>query len=444
MHSNHRRLGALAGIITAGLLLAGCSGGGGGAGGDAAAATPGKIAGTLTILEQGTSGSLSGDPVTQAFEKKYPTVKVKVVYDPSTSWQTFFANTQTKLASGQKFDLVYLPTEGEKLFASKGLLTPLDSWASRDKTTMDAFYSSANKTIIKDAQTFASVGGHTYFIPYLFNTMGMYINKSTFQKAGVAIPSADWTWDDFRSTCEKLKTAGVKFCFQPDPGFFSGIEPWLLSNGAGVLNKDWTKATTDTPNAVQAVTFVRGLVKDGLAPAPSNSTNSSSDPNALFANGQIAMMGGGSWIASSLTQAKTPLADMQIVPWPKGTQNGSPVGWGALGLMKSSQNKEAAWDYIKFELSPQIQDLIGKTRYNGAIPVLESSVDKSLPVQPAGFKYLYDALDYSTPVPGPPASVQVQTDTGSTYTSILSGNIDPAAGMKQLASKLNADLASGK
>lgn len=443
MNKANGRLIAVAGMVTLGLVLGGCASGSGGS--DAtAAAKPGKISGTLTILEQATAGALAGDPVTAAFEKKYPNVKVKVVYDPSTGWQTFFANTQTKLASGQKFDLIYLPTEGEKLFASKGLLNPLDSWTARDKTTMDAFYASANKTVIKSANTFASVGGKKYFIPYLFNTMGMYVNKATFAKAGVPLPSADWTWADFRATCEKLKAAGTRFCFDPNTSFFQGISPWLLSNGAGVLNEDWTKAVTDSPKAIEAVTFVRGLVKDGLVPTPSSSTNSSNDPNTLFANGQIAMMGGGSWIASSLLAAKTPLEDMQVLPWPTGAQQGTPVGWGALGMMKSGQNKEAAWEYIKFELSPQIQDLIGKTRYNGAIPVLESSVDKSLSVQPAGFKYLYDALNYSTPVPGPPASVQVQTDTGSAYTSILSGSIDPAAGMKELATKLNADLAATK
>ncbi len=449
MNINGRRFRAtIVGVVAAAFVLAGCSSNvSAGGSQQTAVPNPGKASGTLNILEQGqSSGTPTTDPVTAAFEKKYPNVKVKITYDPSTDWKTFFSNTQTRLASGKHYDLIYLPTEGQRLFASKGLVVPLNSWISRDKTAMDVFYASANKTIVNDAKSLASTDGSTYFIPAIFNTMGMYLNKATFEKAGVAVPSADWTWSDFMNTCKELKAAGVQFCYNSDNGFFTGIEPWLTTNGANVLNADWSQATADTASAIAAVSFARSLVADGLAPTPSTTTGSNFDVAALVAQGKIAMTGGGSWITDSLKAAKLPLSNMEILPWPKGSQSGSPVGWGSYGLMKSSQNKELGWDYIKFELSPQAQDMIGTTAMAsyGAAPVVKSSFDKGLggTFYPEGYQYLYQALDYATPVPGPAAAVQVESDTGSAYSSILAGNTSPSDGMKQLNTKLTADIAA--
>ena len=438
-----RRRATLVGLTTtAVLVLAGCSGTPEGGGQQTAAQTPGEVSGTLTILIQGSADTAAkSDVLAEGFKKEFPDVTVKTEYDPSTNWQQFFTNVQTRLAAGKEYDLIYLPTEGERLFASKGLLTPLDTWIERDEAEMDAFYAEANASIVEDAKALASTDGRTYFIPYIYNTMGMYVNRATFEKAGVALPGPDWTWDDFRKTCEQLKAAGVEFCFNAETGFFTGIEPWLKTNGASVLNEDWTRATTDDPKAIESVSFVRGLVQDGLAPEPGGSNSTNFDPNALFSQGKIAMVGGGAWITTSLLDAGVPMGDMQIVPWPKNTQNGSPVGWGGLGLMKTSPNKEAAWQYIKYLLSPEAQDTIGEQRYNGALPVLKSSIEKAAPSNVEGYSYLYDALDYATPVPGPAAAVLVQQVTADAYTSVLSGNTTPEEGMKELNTKLQDAIA---
>ena len=182
-------------------------------------------------------------------------------------------------------------------------------------------------------------------------------------------------------------------------------------------------------------------MQDGLAPEPGGSNSTNFDPNALFSQGKIAMVGGGAWITTSLLDAGVPMGDMQIVPWPKNTQNGSPVGWGGLGLMKTSPNKEAAWQYIKYLLSPEAQDTIGEQRYNGALPVLKSSIEKAAPSNVEGYSHLYDALDYATPVPGPAAAVLVQQVTADAYTSVLSGNTTPEEGMKELNTKLQDAIA---
>ncbi|MCU1477087.1 MAG: extracellular solute-binding protein [Subtercola sp.] len=436
-HKSRRRLSlAFASLAVSATMLVGCSAASGGGVESTAGPADSKIGGTLTFLAQGDAATAKNDPLAAEFEKKYPDVDVKIEYSATKTWDAFFSDLQTRLAAGKNYDLIYLPTEGERLLASKGLVQPLDSWIARDKSEMDAFYADANPTIVEDAKEKSSTDGSTYYIPYLFNTMGMYVNKSTFENAGVPLPTAGWTWDDFRATCEALQKASVQYCFDASSGYFDGISPWLATNGADVMNADWDQATADTPQAIEAATFTRGLVADGLTPVPGGSY----DQNALFAQGKIAMIGGGAWPTTSLLAANLKLSDFEIVPWPTQTQQGSPVGWGAQAMLKSSNNKEAAWAYIKFLTSPEAQDLIGANRLNDAIPVLQSSIDKAKATNPEGYSYLFDALDYATPVPGPAAALAVQQTVQEKYLSILTGNSSPEQGMKDMNSAISDEI----
>lgn len=421
-----------AGALVCSMVLASCSGSGSGSRVTAAEEKPSSFEGELNLLIGGDAPQ-GEDPLVASFEADNPDLDVNAEYIPVIAWEEFFAAVQTRLAGGAKYDLIYLPTEGEKLFVSKQLVAPLDSWLDRDDAELQEFYADANPSILEAAKRLGSDDDQTYYLPFIFNTMGMYLNKSVFEEAGVPLPDPDWTWDDFRATCEQLSGAqSLEYCFGASPEFFAGIEPWLTTNGANVLDAEWKTATADTPEAIESVSFVRGLVEDGLAPVPGGEY----DAAALFHQDKLAMVGGGAWITSQILGAGASLDDMAIVPWPQNAQHGSPVGWGAWGMMRDAANPEAAWEFIKSMLSPEMQRTIGEQRVNGAIPVLNSAVDSAVEVNPEGYRYLFDALDYATPVPGPSAAALVQQSTVETYTNILTGSVSPEEGMAALQEKL--------
>jgi len=434
MNVKRMTLGALAGLAATALVLTGCSSG------DTPSATaapepPAQVDGTLNVLLQGDAPP-GDDPLITEFQAAYPDVDVKMEYIPGADWESFFSSVLTRLASGKKYDLIYLPTEGERLFVSKGLLTPLDSWIDRDEAELEDFHANANQTILDDAQRLASDGDDTYFIPFIFNTVGMYLHKPTFEAAGVELPAPDWSWDDFLATCEALDAAQVDYCYAARTDFFAGIQPWLTTNDANVLNEDWTEATANTPEAIEAVGFVQDIVERGYSPIPGGKY----DMASLFTQGKIAMQGGGAWVTTELLDAGASLEDFAIVPWPQNAGLGSPVGWGAWGMMKDTQNPEAAWALIKFMLTPEMQDQIGEKRINSALPVLGTSIEHALATNPEGYQYLYEALDYATPVPGPDAAVLVQQATTEIYTNILTGNVAPDSGMNDLDQRISDAL----
>jgi ABC-type glycerol-3-phosphate transport system substrate-binding protein len=426
-----RAISGLSAIAVLGLALTGCS-----AAEPTSTSTQGtpdtedtQISGTLNLYTQGDqSAAVTESVLTQAFQAKYPNVKVVTQFSASTSWDAFFTDLQTAIAGGANLDLVYVPTEGQRLFAGKGLIEPLDSYLERDQADMVEFNTGANASILKMAKEKASTDGQTYFIPYLYNTMGVYYNKQVFAQADVEAPSGSWTWDDLENTMAQLKAAGVQYPFSLDNGLFTGISPWLLTNGANVLNDDWSESTINSPAAVEAVDFAAKIVADGYSPIPGGKFN----VNQQFAQGNVAMFGGGAWPTGGLLSSGLELDDFGIAPWPKNVRQGSPVGWGSQGLLASSENKEAGWAYIKFLTSPEAQDLIGLNRLNSALPILESSIDKASSVYPEGYKYLFDALDYSSAIPGPSASIAIQQAVQDTYLSILTGQQRPEEGMKKL------------
>ena len=52
--------------------------------------------------------------------------------------------------------------------------------------------------------------GTYYGVPKDKDTVGLVCNKEMFDAAGVAYPTADWTWDDLVSASEKIYEATGK------------------------------------------------------------------------------------------------------------------------------------------------------------------------------------------------------------------------------------------
>lgn len=54
----------------------------------------------------------------------------------------------------------------------------------------------------------APADGVKYAVPFYGYWEGMYVNKKVCEEAGVEIPGADTTWEQFMETCQKIKDAG--------------------------------------------------------------------------------------------------------------------------------------------------------------------------------------------------------------------------------------------
>jgi len=381
--------------------------------------------------------------VVAGFKKTHPTVTMDFIFLPQQTWGAFFAGVQTRLIGGEKYDLVNIPTEGQRLFASKGVIEPLDAYISHDKSSIAALLADIDPKVLTEIKQHSSPNGQTYYLPYGFNTMTMWYYKPLFQAAGVPFPANNWTWNDFLHAAERIAKpsapAGKQvYAYNFKNGIFAGLDPWLSTNGASLLNTSWSAPAINSPRAIEALQFQRMMVARKLVPTPGGQFD---EPTAM-AQGRLAMAGCGWWYLPNF-QALHDVSKFGMAPWPRKTQQGSPVGYGAIAMFKQSQNKELAWEFIKYMLSTPVQETFARTAFVGGAQSIRRSVATG-PIAraagPTGYANLYDALEYATIVEGITQYNTLETNVDNMYQQILVGNVSPASGLQQLSASIQPIL----
>jgi multiple sugar transport system substrate-binding protein len=393
-----------------------------------------KSNGELTVAMLGSASSNA--TVLKSFEmfQKDSGIKTTPVFINVSTWVDFFQQVEIRLAGGTSIDTMNMATEGQRLFASKKALAPLNPYIAKDQKLVNEFYADVNPRTIAQIRKYDSFGGNTYYLPWGYNTMGIWYNRATFKAAGLSDPDPNWNWDEFLTAATKLTKAPSNFGMNLVVDVFGGLEPWVFTNGGQVLNESWTKCVINNPRAVEAVTFARNLVKNGIAPAPGGTYNEFT----AFTQGTLGMFGAGMWPYNTFITTGG-IKNMAIVPWPKKTQQGSPVGTGAFPILEGSKHKDEAWEFIKYSLTPSFQ-LHQAAPLQGGVP-LRNSVARSrefLKPLPPGAEYLVDALNYATPVVGVDNASAVEAAIDSAWQEILTGAVSPGSGLAQLEAKCNS------
>jgi multiple sugar transport system substrate-binding protein len=380
----------------------------------------------------------SWDVLFTSFKKKYPQVDFKANAISSDNWAVFADTVATQLAGGAKYDVLNLATEGALLFADKGVVLPLDDLIKRDKVAMDAVLADTHPRLVEFGKKYGLPDGNTYYIPSGgMNCMAAWVNKEVFAKAGVDLPTDDWTWDEFLKAGRAIKSKTGAFMFPVTAEYFVGIMPWLTTNGASTMNEDWTIATCDTPQAIEAAAFARQLVVEKLSPPPGGTF----DRFELGIQGKLAVFGGGRWPVLAVRAAKA-VDKYEIFDFPhKGANRGSPVGWAAFPIMKSSSNIDASWEFVKYLSTFEGAAVFAKSG-GTASPCLRSVAESQdyLADSPVGTEKLFKALDYATAIPSPIKGNLAQRVIEDNWAQIISGNIKPEAGMKKMQEAVSALL----
>ncbi|PLS86299.1 MAG: sugar ABC transporter substrate-binding protein [Actinobacteria bacterium] len=397
----------------------------------------GGASGAVTFTVWGDAEAAAGyKTLVDAFKKEHPNIDLRIQPVPGESWAGFFDAVSTRIAGGQIPDVIRVATEGQRLFTSRGLVEPLDPYIDTDRGELQEFFDDVHPNLMEWTRSLSSTDGKTYYLPHGFNTMCMWYSKPLFQQAGLKEPTDDWTWNDFLYAAEKVTKPGRVFGMHMPPAYFSGAMPWLLTNGASTMNADWTKSTVADPKAIQAANFMRSLIEKGISPKPGGEY----DAFGAMAQGRLAMFGAGRWPTGAMRELNY-VDKIGIVAWPQKERKGSPVGWDAHPIMKDSQNKDAAWEFVKFLASKRAQEI--EVLQGGATVPPRRSVAQSeafLGNAPEGMTKLYEALSYATPIPSPNKGNVIERDIIDTFTQILAGNAKPEQALKELDQKIQANL----
>lgn len=427
-------------IATTGVLVAGCSGGGGGDPSSSAGGGGGD-SGELTFVYLGDADQQKAfNALFAEFNKKNPDIKLKAQGIPAGNWADYSNTVATRLAGGQTIDIIQVATEGQRLFASKGVLEDLGPYIAQDQQLVDDYWADISPKLKQFNEEFASgPNGEVLFIPGGFNTMVMYLNRSVFEAAGVEIPAdGNWTWEEYLAAGHQIKDKTGAYIQAAGSGYFIDAMPWLTTNGASTFNADWTVPTFNTPAAVASAEMARQLVAEGLSPEPGGQF----DVEAAYKQGKLASLTGGRWPNIGIRNLDM-VDETVIVNWPTKVANGSPVGWDAWNIAKNSKNKETAWTFIKFLMSKEAGEYfasIGGT----IVPARESVAASSffLDNAPEGSIRLSEAMDYATPIPSIDRGAEAQKVIEEAWLTIISGQGDAKSTLDAAQAKLESLVAN--
>jgi multiple sugar transport system substrate-binding protein len=333
------------------MTAAACSSGGGFGG---STAPTGTASGPLTVLI-GSSGPAETAAVTAAAAAFGKQTGIKVTVIPA---QNLTQQLAQGFAANKAPDVFYLDPVSFQNYAKRGAL-----YAYADQVPDPGDFYPA----LKSAFTY---DGKFTCVPKDWSTLALAINESDWSAAGLTAADVPTTWAQLQTVAQKLTTHGrTGLVLAPD---HTGVDDFMYQNGGTLLNPTATGADFDSPQNVQALTYVKGLLTSGVAKLPAGL--GAGWNGEAFGENKAAMTIVGNWLVGSMT-SDYPNVKYQIVPLPTG-----PSGTHATlsftncwGVPANDSKRDEAVKLVEYLSSAQQQMTFAKAF--GVMPSRES--DKS-------------------------------------------------------------------
>lgn len=257
---------------------------------------------------------------------------------------------QSIMASGVSGDLPTLSQLTPGLvpdLATNELLLPLDDILTGEngftQEELDDIYPGFMESSVYNEQTYA--------MPFSKSTRVMYYNQDLLDEYGVEVPT---TWEDVKALGEKMVAAGDdSIAMGLENAFEMEYETMARQNGSTFIDGETLEVDIDSPESVETLEFLMGLIDDGHA----RTAGEDGFFSGPFARGESAL-----YIGSSAGLAHVgPVAEENGINWSTAelpTYNDTPLTIFAgndLGVFSSAteEEQEAAVAFLSFLLEPE-------------------------------------------------------------------------------------------
>jgi len=413
----------------AGIALTACGGGKSAqdaAGGNAPSTTfSGKYDGPAVTLSYW-NGFTGGDgPFMKKMVADFMKENSKITITPNTvEWAQYYQRMPAAVTAGRGPDVGVMHMDQLATNAARKIILPLDDLAKSLGLQESDFTPEVWKAgIYKDAR---------YGIPLDVHSLAMYWNSDQAKAAGVAEGPTDE--QSFMAALDKLKGSVKQPFWMPSrwPAhlmFYSLL--WQF--GGELYAEDGSKALYDSPEGVQALTWMVDIVKKGYSPG-----NVAQDSQYVgFKNKKLAVTWDGIWQINDLKAAKLPFG-ISAIPNIGGTD----------AVWANSHNfyisKQAQQDDNKLNAAKTFIDWMSKHSGDwagaGMIParksVRDSSAVKDSTQAPVAAKI--ESMHFLPPIPGV-ADISGQTIEIAVADAVL-GKQSPQAALSASAKKATAQM----
>lgn len=393
--------------------------------------TPSKNEVVTITYSTGKDSTPATKKLVEAFEKKYPNIKVKVQELPNSTDEQHNTYVTALSAGDSSIDVLAMDVIWTPEFAAANWLLPLD----------DKFTEEMRSKMLPGPVEAVTYNGHVWAVPRFTDAGVLYYRKDI-------ISTPPQTWDELiQMAKENVGKEGTKYgiVFQGNQyeGLVCDALELIYSNGGSVI--EGNKVTIDTPQAIAGLQYLIDLVK--IAP-PGVTTYQEEDARNVFQQGEAIFMRNWPYAWSLLNSDDSPVkGKVGIAPIPRGKdgKEGSPVlgGWN-LGINKYSKHPEEAWKFIEFVTSEEGQKITALE--GGNLPTLKSLYqDKEVLAKNPYWADFYDVFITAKPRPVSPFYPQMSDSMQINFHKALTGEITAEQAIKNVAKDLSEILAkSGK
>lgn len=211
--------------------------------------------------------------------------------------------------------------------------------------------------------------GRVTTLPAALTAVGLFINKSLFDEAGVDYPTTEaniWTWDEFVSAVTRVReNAGAKYGLVMDRSSHR-LRSFLYQFGSQGFVEGEDGAYTADAAARTALEFFGNINDD--ATMPRSVWLSEDDPSALFKSGQVAAYYSGVW---QLADFNTNITDFEwaSVYMPAQPTRATNLGTNLMVAFDANGHGQAAKDFISWTY--QEEPYAKYCKLAGALPSIE-------------------------------------------------------------------------
>ncbi|NLN18882.1 MAG: extracellular solute-binding protein [Firmicutes bacterium] len=295
-------------------------------------ATPLQASQQIVVIDA--TSSITGTvQAAEEFTKKTG-IKVEVL---ATTWAEFETRLRTMIAGGLPFDVFRVDQARGYLAMALGFSMPLNQFIERDGFDVSAFPDPVINYWLYEPT------GDRYSIPYEVSSTVLWYSANAFREAGLDLLPTQWNhpdlqWDSFVEIAKRL-TRDINGDGQIDR-YGLASPTWHGGLYMGIWGQRWVDPFTNrflgtSPEVVDAFTKWADLA---------------------LVHGVIPRVGAPQGEQPAMVIGQTPgrfavdpqMYGLAVAPMPWGTQSAMQGGINGWAISRTSQNPDAAWEFIKY------------------------------------------------------------------------------------------------
>ncbi len=292
----------------------------------------------------------------ERYNAEHPEVEIENVF---IGWGELLPKLQLAVTGGDMPDLAAADMVWMPYLANSGALVPLNSFIEASEVDIQDFYPALLAVNTYDDQI--------YGLPVSTNNLELFINSDLFEAAGLDPAAPPTTWDELRDAAVQCANPergviGMELYTQPGEGLTWQFQVYLWQAGGDFLTEDLSAAAFNSEAGLKALNYWLDLIESGAYTL---------SDWGLFGQGQACMVMDGSWMVGIWAETAPFEWTTAPMPYPEDGEPATNMGGEHIFIMAQDEAKQqAAWDFIRWFTSPEIQ--LEWDKETGFMPVRDS------------------------------------------------------------------------